>query len=60
MKTVKEYLNDSTHCPRCNSDEIEAGDKKYDGIEIEIETQCLECLFVWTDIYKLSNARFDQ
>lgn len=60
MKTVTEYLKDSAHCPNCGSDEIDTGEKHFDGIEMEIETQCLECLYKWTDVYTLTNARFNQ
>jgi len=51
------YLKNPQNCFYCGSDELATGEGKFDGIEYEQEIQCLGCLKMWVDIYKLSGVR---
>ena len=54
MKTNEEYIDNSTHCPKCDEDTAEGiggFDVEYDIILQSVK--CTSCDFSWTDIYKL-------
>ena len=55
MKTVKEYLNSSNHCPNCNSEWIEGC-----AVDIHVGSAsqdifCNDCDQSWIDYYTLTN-----
>lgn len=56
MKTEQEYLADNTHCPNCDSNQIEGGSFEVDRHGVWQDITCNNCETTWTDHYKLSGV----
>jgi len=52
---VKDYLSKPNHCPKCGSDNIEAGGFDFESSQVWSEVTCDECKFHWRDIYTLND-----
>ena len=53
MKTQAEYLASLSHCPFCDSDQIEGGFLEMDGSSAWQPVVCNDCGKGWNDIYNL-------
>jgi len=53
-KSQKQYVKHPYQCPKCNSENISAGERDYiaDG-EMTQDVDCLDCGAKWRDFYKL-------
>jgi hypothetical protein len=51
-----DYLNNSSECPFCHSDNIEADHIEADGESAFGEVSCLDCGKRWNDVYTLTDV----
>ncbi len=54
MKTETEYLQRYTHCPSCDSDQIEGKSINVDANYAYQEISCVACEASWVDCYTLT------
>jgi len=53
VKTDREYVKSSNHCPFCDSEQIEGESLDVNGNEAWQPISCIECGRRWLDIYTL-------
>ncbi len=58
----KKFMNyirndDGALCPFCGSDDLSAKSSDFDGCYLIVT--CLSCGKIWSDIYKIIGARYD-
>ena len=51
------YIDSPNHCPYCDSDRIQSGDRESDENIMTWEIRCHACKQEWTDVYTLTNIR---
>lgn len=44
----------ASKCPECDGHSLECDEYHYDSDQIAIEMTCLDCLYMYFDVYKLS------